>query len=666
LKEALRKRIRVLRAELREHNYRYYLLDAPSVPDAEYDRLLRKLEQLETELGEPVPENSPTRTVGAPVSQAFSSREHVVPLLSLANAFDENEVREFDRRVRKGLDLSAVRYIIEPKIDGLAVNLRYEEGVLVVAATRGDGRIGEDVTDNIRTVSDIPWRLDGDDVPPLLEVRGEVYMSRAAFEKLNRAKEEEGEQPFANPRNAAAGSLRQLDAKVTARRSLNFFAYGAGVGSEAVASTQSALLQRLEAMRFTVQETDRAEGVEALLVSYAVWQQRRPNLDYEIDGLVYKVDDFSLQAQLGEVSRSPRWAIAHKFPAEEAVTTICSVDFQVGRTGALTPVARLEPITVGGVTVSNATLHNMDEIRRKDVHVRDAVVVRRAGDVIPEVVRVLKGKRPENTVGIALPAHCPVCGSEVAQAEGEAVARCSGGLYCPAQRKEAIKHFASRRAMDIDGLGNKLVEQLLAAGLVRHAGDLYDLRLAQLLELERMGEKSASNLLRAIEQSKDTTLSRFIYALGIREVGEATARMLATYFVSFDALMAADDEVLQQVNEVGPVVARHITTFFAQPHNREVIEHLIGAGVHWPEEVTKEVEQPLSGNTYVLTGTLHGMTRDEAKKRLQTLGARVTGSVSGKTTAVIAGEKPGSKYDRAVELGVATLDEQALTELLKN
>jgi len=403
-----------------------------------------------------------------------------------------------------------------------------------------------------------------------------------------------------------------------------------------------------------------------LLASYAVWQQRRPNLDYEIDGLVYKVDDFSLQAQLGEVSRSPRWAIAHKFPAEEAVTTICSVDFQVGRTGALTPVARLAPITVGGVTVSNATLHNMDEIRRKDVHVRDVVVVRRAGDVIPEVVRVLKEKRPEDTAGIALPVRCPVCGSEVVQAEGEAVARCSGGLYCPAQRKEAIKHFASRRAMDIDGLGDKLVEQLLAAGLVRHAGDLYDLRLAHLLELERMGEKSASNLLRAIEQSKDTTLSRFIYALGIREVGEATARMLATHFVSFGALMAADDEALQQVAEVGPVVARHITAFFAQPHNREVIEHLIGAGVHWPEEMVEEAEQPLSGSTYVLTGTLHGMTRDEAKKRLQALGARVSGSVSGKTTAVIAGEQPGSKYDKAVTLGVTVLDEQALTELLKD
>lgn len=665
MKADLRERIQALRAELLEHNYRYYVLDAPTIPDAEYDRILRELERLENELGEPVPADSPTRIVGAPVSHAFASRQHLLPLLSLANAFDEEEVREFDRRVCKGLERNSVSYIIEPKIDGLAVNLRYEGGRLVMAATRGDGRSGEDVTDNIRTIADIPWQLHGADFPELLEVRGEVYMSRQAFADLNRAQQKAGAQPFANPRNAAAGSLRQLDAKVTARRSLNFFAYGAGAGGEQIATTQSALLQRLKTMRFAIQETHVAEGVDALLKAYEAWQHKRPQLDYEIDGLVYKVDAFALQEQLGEVARSPRWAIAHKFPAEEAVTRLLSVDFQVGRTGALTPVARLEPVAVGGVTVSNATLHNMDEIRRKDVHVGDTVVVRRAGDVIPEVVRVLEERRPGDAAEIVLPAHCPVCGSEVLQVEGEAVARCSGGLYCSAQRKEAIKHFASRRAMDIDGLGNKLVEQLLAAELVDHVDDIYSLRQEALLTLDRMGEKSAVNLLYAIEASKDTSFARFIYALGIREVGEATAQTLASHFASLQALIQADDEALQAVPEVGPVVAHHITTFFAQQHNREVIGRLIDAGIHWPEEQAMERAQPLLGKTYVLTGTLHDMTRDEAKGRLQSLGAKVSGSVSGKTTALIAGESAGSKYEKAVVLGIPILDEQALLELLQ-
>ena len=658
-------RIAALRAELKEHNYRYYVLDAPVIKDDEYDRLLRELEKLETRLGEPVPADSPTRTVGAPPSTVFTPRRHAVPLLSLANAFSDEEVLAFDKRLRELLGDTPLSYIAEPKIDGLAINLRYERGHLTVAATRGDGRSGEDVTDNVRTIANIPWRLPGD-VPEVLEVRGEVYMGKAAFAALNEAQQAAGEKAFANPRNAAAGSLRQLDARVTAKRSLSFFAYGVGLGGEHLAATQFGLLARLKDMGFPIQQVAVLPDTHALLARFAALQKQRAGMPYEIDGLVYKVNDLALHGELGEVARSPRWAIAHKFPAEEVETLLLGVDFQVGRTGAITPVARLQPVAVGGVTVSNATLHNMDEIVRKDVRIGDTVIVRRAGDVIPEVARVVAGKRPQDARAIELPTACPVCGSDVIRPEDEAVARCSGGLFCSAQLKEAIRHFASRRAMDIDGLGDKLVEQLVDAGLVEHVNGLYRLKVADVAALERMAEKSATNLIAAIESSKDTTLARFIYALGIREVGEATAASLARFFGDLDGLMQADAETLQQVPDVGPVVAECVLGFFAQDHNREVIDGLLAAGIHWPAAKTTGGERPLAGKTYVLTGMLSSMSRNEAKDRLEALGAKVASSVSGHTTAVIAGEAAGSKLAKAESLGVSLLSEDDLQALLNN
>ncbi len=668
MSSALQTRIAALRVELKEHNYRYYTLDAPLIADAEYDEKLRELQALEAQLGEPVPADSPSQLVGAPPSETFAAREHGIALLSLANAFSADELRDFDRRLRQHLDDTPFSYIAEPKIDGLAINLRYEQGVLTVAATRGDGRTGEDVTDNVRTIADIPWRLsaDGitDDIPALLEVRGEVYMGKAAFAALNRAQQAAGEKEFANPRNAAAGSLRQLDAKVTASRPLGFFAYGVGAGGEGLAETQFDLLQRMHAMGFPVQDVAVLHDVEALLAHYHHMLEIRAGLDYEIDGVVYKVNELDLHDALGAVARSPRWAVAHKFPAEEVQTTLLDVDFQVGRTGAITPVARLQPVAVGGVTVSNATLHNMDEIRRKDVHIGDVVVLRRAGDVIPEVVRVLIEARPADVRRIELPDACPVCASAIEQVEGEAVARCSGGLFCTAQLKEAIKHFASRRAMNIDGLGSKMVEQLVDSGLIQHVDGLYRLSADQLAALPRMGEKSAANLIAAIESSKQTTLARFIYALGIRDVGEATAASLARHFGSFEALLAASDEDLQSVADVGPVVAAHVQAFFAQAHNREVIDRLRAAGIAWPDEQALAGQLPLAGHTYVLTGSLSAMSRSEAKQRLQALGAKVTSSVSAKTTALIAGEKSGSKRVKAEELAVPVLAEDAFLELL--
>jgi DNA ligase (NAD+) len=558
-----------------------------------------------------------------------------------------------------------VRYEAEPKLDGLAINIRYEDGRLVEAATRGDGTRGENVTRNVRTIDSVPLRLRGRDWPAVVEVRGEVFMSHQGFETLNERQRARGEKTFVNPRNAAAGSLRQLDSRITAERPLRFLSYGFGeIAGGPPADTQSGVLERLRAWGLPVSpELEVLDGLEQCLAYYDRMAGRRDGLDYDIDGIVFKVDSLEAQAQLGFVSRAPRWAVAYKFPAQEELTTVRAVEFQVGRTGAITPVARLEPVFVGGVTVSNATLHNMDEIERKDVRVGDTVFVRRAGDVIPEVVRVLPERRPQDARRIELPAHCPVCGSEVVRPEGEVVARCSGGLYCPAQRKEAIKHFASRRALDIDGLGDKLVEQLVDRDLVHDPADLYYLDEAQLAGLERMAEKSARNLAQALERSKDTTLARFLYALGIREVGEATARALAAELGTLEAVEQADEERLQQVSDIGPVVSSHVAAFFRQDHNREVIERLREAGVRWEEGPVAAPQRALAGRTFVLTGAL-SRPRDAVKDELEALGAKVTGSVSKKTDYLVVGEDPGSKLEKARELGVEVLDEAALQRLL--
>ncbi|MDY6920154.1 MAG: NAD-dependent DNA ligase LigA [Pseudomonadota bacterium] len=658
-----------LREQLREHNYRYYVLDDPAVPDSEYDRLFRQLQQLEADHPELITADSPTQRVGAPPLDAFTEVRHRLPMLSLDNAFSAEELAAFDRRVRERLQRETpVEYVCEPKLDGLAVSLMYEDGVLTRGATRGDGQTGEDITQNIRTIESVPLRLRGTGYPSVLEVRGEVFMTKSGFARLNENQEKNGDKPFVNPRNAAAGSLRQLDSAITARRPLAMYCYGVGyVEGGELAATHYANLVLLREWGLRINpEMQVVTGVEALQAYYDQLLARRNELEYEIDGIVYKVNERRLQQELGFVSRAPRWAIAHKFPAQEELTTLLDVEFQVGRTGAVTPVARLDPVFVGGVTVSNATLHNIDEVARMDVRKGDTVVVYRAGDVIPKVVKVVHERRPKNTRPVVLPEHCPVCGSDIIKPKGEAVARCSGGLFCPAQVKEAIKHFASRKAMDIDGLGDKLVEQLVDQGLVSHVSDLYRLQTDAVAALERMGEKSAANLIAALEQSKATTLPRFLYALGIREVGEATALALANYFGNLQALEQADAESLQAVPDVGPVVASHIAAFFQQPHNREIIAALMEAGVHWEEQATPARDNlPLAETTYVLTGTLEHMTRDQAKEYLQRLGAKVSGSVSKKTTAVVAGEKAGSKLTKAESLGVPVLDETALLALLK-
>ena len=664
---AVRRRAEELRRLIEHHNYLYYVLDAPEVPDAEYDRLLRELQDLEARFPDLVVSDSPTRRVGASPLETFAEVVHEVPMLSLANAFSEEEVRDFDRRVRERLGVERVDYTAETKIDGLAVSFRYEEGRLVRAATRGDGTRGEDVTANVRTVRAVPLRLRGHDLPGLLEVRAEVFMNLAGFRALNERQRERGEKTFANPRNAAAGSLRQLDPAVTGERPLTFFCYGvARCEGRELPGRHSEALRTLAGWGLRVSpEVRLVAGVEGCLAYYAELGRRREALDYEIDGVVYKVDRLDQQAALGFVSRAPRWAVAHKFPAREELTRVLAVEVQVGRTGALTPVARLEPVRVGGATVSNATLHNMDEVERKDVRVGDTVIVRRAGDVIPEVVGVLPDRRPADATPVSLPQACPECGADVVRVEGEAVARCSGGLYCPAQRKEAVRHFASRRAMDIEGLGERLVDQLVDRGLVRTVADLYALNPSQLADLERMGEKSAENLVRAIERSRRTTLARFLFALGIREVGEATARTLAGHFASLDAITAADEEALQGAPDVGPIVARHIVSFFAQPHNREVVAALRTARVEWEEGEPRVVPTPLAGQTFVLTGTLSTLGREEAKSRLLALGAKVAGSVSARTRYVVAGADPGSKLERARELGIEVLDEGAFLGLLQ-
>ncbi|MEC7814778.1 MAG: NAD-dependent DNA ligase LigA [Pseudomonadota bacterium] len=662
-------RVQALRAAIDDYNYHYYVLDDPSIPDVEYDRLFRELQQLEAEHPELASPDSPTQRVGSSADTSFDEVVHRIPMLSLDNAFSDDELRDFDRRVRDRLDSEEdIEYVCEPKLDGLAVSLHYENGVLTRAATRGDGYTGEDITANIRTIPSVPLKLRGSGFPAEVEVRGEVYMPKDGFEKLNQRLADQGEKTFVNPRNAAAGSLRQKKSTVTAKRPLELCAYSLAVTDESwLPDSHWKCLQQVKTWGFRINPEMRlAKGVEACLEAYHELMNKREQLPYEIDGIVFKVNRLALQETLGFVSRAPRWAIAHKFPAQEELTTIEDVEFQVGRTGAVTPVARLKPVFVGGVTVSNATLHNMDEIRRLDVHIGDTVFIRRAGDVIPQVVKVVADKRPENALEVHLPEHCPVCGSDVIQIEGEAVARCSGGLYCPAQRKEAIRHYASRKALDIEGLGDKLIDVLVDEDMVRTVADLYHLTRFQLASLDRMGDKSAANLIAAIDRSREPVLWRFLYALGIREVGEATAKALASHFGTLEAIADADEETLQSVPDVGPIVAGHVRSFFEQPHNQETLTALKAAGVTWQEEaIVAADEQPLAGETWVLTGTLSGMTRDEAKSRLESLGARVAGSVSKKTACVVAGEAAGSKLAKAEQLGIAVLDEAGLLDLLR-
>jgi DNA ligase (NAD+) len=665
----IQQRVEQLRAALDDHNYYYYVLDDPRIPDAEYDRLFRELQTLEADYPELATDNSPTRRVGSAAETSFEEITHRLPMLSLDNAFSDDELRDFDRRVRDRLATEdPVEYVCEPKLDGLAVSLHYEQGVLTRAATRGDGYTGEDITANIRTIPSVPLTLRGDDYPDLVEVRGEVYMPKAGFEQLNRRLAEQGEKPFVNPRNAAAGSLRQKKSTVTAKRPLELCAYSMAVTDESLLpETHWESLQRVRGWGFRINpEMRKAKGVEACLEAYQELMAKRDTLPYEIDGIVFKVNRLDLQQQLGFVSRAPRWAIAHKFPAQEELTVIEDVEFQVGRTGAVTPVARLKPVFVGGVTVSNATLHNMDEIRRLDVHIGDTVFIRRAGDVIPQVVKVVPEKRPKGAAEVVMPSQCPVCDSDIVQIEGEAVARCSGGLYCPAQRKEAIRHYASRKAMDIEGLGDRLIEVLVDEGMVNTVADLYRLTKFQLSSLDRMGDKSAGNLVAAIDRARKPVLWRFLYALGIREVGEATAKSLASHFGTLEAISAADDEALQAVPDVGPIVAGHIRSFFDQPHNQETLQALKDTGVSWQEEQVVPAEaKPLAGETWVLTGTLSQMTRDQAKEKLEKLGAKVAGSVSKKTACVVAGEAAGSKLTKAEQLGVPVLDEEGLLALLE-
>jgi DNA ligase (NAD+) len=668
--ESVRQRAAALRAEIDAHNHRYYVLDDPSVPDAEYDKLMQELVQLEAHHVDLVTPESPTQRVGAAPIEGFQQVRHELPMLSLDNAFSAESVRDFDQRVRGRLDeTGALAYSVEPKLDGTAISIVYERGKLIRAATRGDGTTGEDVTHNVRTIQSVPLQLRGADYPEYLEVRGEVFMPRAGFEALNERARAAGEKTFVNPRNAAAGSLRQLDPRLTATRPLDMFVYSLGVvrGGELPASHSESLARVKTWGLKTCPESGVATGAEGCLAFYEDIGAKRDALPYDIDGVVYKVDDFERQQRLGFVSRAPRWAIAHKFPAQEQLTTVEGIEWQVGRTGAVTPVARLDPVFVGGVTVSNATLHNFDELQRKDVRIGDTVIVRRAGDVIPEVARVVLERRNKGARKPNLPTRCPVCGSDVVRIADEAVARCSGGLFCSAQRTEAIKHFASRRALNIDGLGSKLIEQLVAADLVRTPDDLYRLTQEQLQELERMGAKSAANLVASLEKSKQTTFARFLFGLGIREVGEATAQNLARSLQDIASLLEANEEALQEVPDVGPIVAAHVWAFFQQAHNTDVITALLEQGFSWP---TPEALQPsasqvlFSGKTVVLTGTMEAMTRAAAKERIQQLGGKVTGSVSAKTDLVVVGENAGSKLKTAQNLGIEIWSEKTFLERL--
>jgi len=660
-------RVDALRQQINYHNYRYYVIDDPEIPDAEYDRLMIELRQLENDHPKLVIASSPTQRVGGTPLSAFSQVVHEQPMLSLGNAFSDDDVISFDRRNHERLGVDMIEYVAEAKLDGLAISLLYENGELVRAATRGDGATGEDVTHNVRTIDSIPLLLRGAGFPKRLEVRGEIFMSKEGFRKLNRTQNDKEEKPFANPRNAAAGSLRQLDPKISAQRPLSFYCYSTGVveGGK-LPDGHYQIILALKDWGLPVQkEMQLLKNINACIDFYQKILNKRDKLPHDIDGVVYKVNSISQQKELGYISREPRWAIAHKFPAEEEITKVINIDIQVGRTGALTPVARLEPVFVGGVTVTNATLHNESEVLRKDVRIGDTVIVRRAGDVIPEVVKVVMSQRPKQTNVFVMPDVCPVCQSSVIKEE--TISRCSGGLICDAQIKEGFKHFVSRQAMDIEGLGEKLIEQLIDRNKVQTIADLYHLQRDELISLERMAEKSADNVLAAIEKSKSTTLPRFLFALGIREVGVATARGLANYFTNLDSLMDADSETLIKVPDVGPIVAKHAYEFFRDARNREVIQSLVKSGVHWPDieaDFQDDDLLPLSGETYVLTGGLTSMSRDIAKEQLQALGAKVSGSVSAKTSVVVAGEKAGSKLAKAEKLGIAVLDESGLIALL--
>jgi DNA ligase (NAD+) len=661
----VRRRVEQLRRSINHHNYRYYVLDAPIISDAQYDALMRELRGLEERYPQLVTPASPTQRVGARPLEAFRKARHEIPMLSLDDAFSDEELEAFDRRVRERLGVAAVEYVAEPKFDGLAVSLVYERGVLARGATRGDGVVGEDVTQNLRTIPSVPLHLYGGDAPRRLEVRGEVYMLKKDFEALNRRARERGEKPFANPRNAAAGSLRQLDPRVTASRPLQLSCYDIGkVEGLRVPPRHIEVLEGLRRYGLRVSpEVTVVRGIEGCGAYYRRMANRRDRLPYEIDGVVFKVNHLAQQKTLGSVARAPRWAIARKFPAREATTRVQAIVVQVGRTGVLTPVARLAPVSVGGVTVTSATLHNEDEVRRKDVRVGDTVVLRRAGDVIPDVVAVVRERRPRGTRPFRMPRTCPVCASQVVRAPGEVAARCTGSLYCPAQQKEAIRHFASRRAMDIRGFGDKRVEQLVDLKLVADVADLYALRGARLAGLEGLGPTSAANLVAAREKSKATTLPRFLYALGIREVGESTARALAAHFGDLAPLMRAGERALEEVPDVGPVVAAHVAAFFRQPHNRAVIRRLLRAGVHWPA-VRRVGTGSLAGKTFVLTGALESLDRETAQAELMARGARVASSVSPKTSYLVVGKDPGSKLAVARRLGVSLLDERGLLRLI--
>ncbi len=653
--------------EINYHGNRYYVLDDPEIPDTEYDSLFKTLLAFELQYPDLVSSNSPTQRVGGDVLTAFKQVRHVIPMLSLNNAFSDDEVIDFAKRINERLSSEVQHYVAEPKVDGLAISLRYEKGVLIQAATRGDGTTGEDVTNNIKTIHSIPLKIVDKSYPSILEVRGEVFMPIKGFSALNIAQKKNNEKIFANPRNAAAGSIRQLDSKITAARPLSMYCYSLGDTSEfELPDSHYERLMLLKSWGFSIcKEIEKLTGIEECLNYYHGLEKKRDKLSYEIDGVVYKLDSIMQQEQAGYIARAPRWAIARKFPAAEALTILEGIDIQVGRTGALTPVARLKPVTVAGVTVTNATLHNQDEIDRKDVRAGDSVIVRRAGDVIPEVVRVVLAKRPKNTTPFSMPENCPVCKSDVVRLEGESVSRCSGGLYCEAQRKEGIKHFAMRRAMDIDGLGDKIIDQFVDEGLVQDVGDLYSLKLDMLKGLERLAEKSAQNLLHALENSKTTTLARFLFALGIREVGEVTAQSLANYFGGLDQIKNATYEELLLVDDVGPVVANNVIAFFKQDHNKEVIDKLLAAGITWPDIVVNNKKLALSGKIFVITGTLNE-SRDIIKNKLRSLGAKVTGSVSKKTDFVIAGAEAGSKLQKAKKLGLRIILAAELNDLFND
>lgn len=668
MSEEIKQRIERLREQINYHNHRYYVLDDPEISDAAYDKLMRELKALEERYPQYVDPQSPTQRVGAAPIKEFGEVRHALPMLSLDNAFDVQDMHRFDKRVRDKAGTEQVRYCAEPKLDGLAVSIRYEHGVLQQAATRGDGMTGEDITHNIRTIPSVPLKLLLDPAPAVFEVRGEVIMPKQGFAELNRKAEAQGEKVFMNPRNAAAGSLRQLDPRVTATRPLQFIAYGLGLvdGLDLPATYHESVALIKRAGVPVSPEFEVVVGVQGCEEYFQRIGSRRQALDYEIDGVVYKVDDIALQQRLGSASRAPRWAVAWKFPAQEETTRLLDIQVQVGRTGALTPVAKLEPVFVGGVTISNVSLHNQDEIERKDIRIGDTVVVRRAGDVIPQIVSVVKSRRPRNARKFTMPDTCPECHSPVVHIPGEAVVRCVAGSACPAQRREALKHFASRKAMNIEGLGEKLVEQLDANGLVSDVADLYTLTLEQLAGLERMGEKSAKNLLAEIEKSKNTTFNRFLYALGIREVGESTALLLAQSFPSLEALSQATVEELTAINDIGPVMAEYIVNYFKQEKNQEVIAKLLDAGIHWQplEPAAGRVAKNFTGKVFVVTGTLSTMSREQAKERIRLSGGKVTNSVSGKTDYLVAGDKPGSKLAKARELGVTIVDEQQFLGLL--